>query len=202
MATQERISRLKKVLSRRQSGFSVILDEIYDPFNISAIFRTCEGFGIKDIHVIKPPDGFKPSKPVCMKCEKWLDITYYSDRSEAYERLRKGGYAIYGTVLNRQSRDFREIQVDGPLCIVLGNEHQGLPEESISLCDGLIHIPMFGFVQSFNVSVTAAVILSEIVFRRGTSNPDLFISPAEQAETFKKWSRREHLDLIQVEPEK
>ncbi|MCK5686628.1 RNA methyltransferase, partial [bacterium] len=167
---------MKNVLSRRQAGLSIILDEIYDPFNISAIFRTCDALGIKEVYIVNPPDGFKASKSVCMRCDKWLEVYKSHDRKEVYERVRKKGYKIYGTILNKESQDFREFNVNEPICIVLGNEHSGLCEESVSLCDELIYVPMYGFVQSFNVSVTAAIVLSNLVFRREASEKECYIS--------------------------
>jgi len=187
--TPERFEKMKKVVSYRQANLSIILDDIYDPFNISAIFRTCDALGIKEVFIVNPPDGFKASKSVCMRCDKWLEVYKSDNRKEIYDRVHEKGYKIYGTILEKESHDFRELDVDEPVCIVLGNEHAGLCEESVSLCDELIYVPMYGFVQSFNVSVTAAIVLSNIVFRREASEKNCYISESEQNNILETWGK-------------
>ena len=191
MVTQRRLDKMKFVLQHRQKGLAVILDELYDPFNISAIFRTCDGLGVKDVYVVNPPRGFKPARSVSMKAHKWIDVKRSYNREDIYQNLKKSGFKIYGTALEEKSRDFREIDVSQPLAIVLGNEHQGIGPEAKELCDELIHIPMYGFSQSFNVSVSAAIFLSYITFKRQRLNVAKYLSEEEQEQLLTQWLERE-----------
>jgi tRNA (guanosine-2'-O-)-methyltransferase len=191
VVTQRRLDKMKFVVEHRQKGLAVILDELYDPFNISAVFRTCDGLGVVEVHLINPPGGFKPARSVCMKAHKWITVERSSNRAEVFQNLKKRGFKIYGTALGERSRDFREIDVSELLAIVLGNEHAGIGEEAKSLCDELIHIPMYGFSQSFNVSVSAAIFLSYITFKRKRLKVDKYLSEKEKDILLQAWLERE-----------
>jgi len=199
VVTKRRLAKMEWVLGQRQEGLVVILDELYDPFNISAIFRTCDGLGITEVYIINPPRGFKPARSVCMKSHKWLKIERTDDREGLFSSLKKRGFKVYGTALGEDSFDFRDLPLTEKIAIVLGNEHAGIGEETKKLCDGIIHIPMYGFVQSFNVSVSAAIILSQITFRREEKGVKKVFSPEKRRQILEDWLAREKKKDFKVE---
>lgn len=158
--TDDRKRKINGVLSYRINRIVLVLENIYDPHNVSAVIRTCDGLGFLDLYIVDPNKKIKYSSPITTGAEKWLNIFTYNEIGKCYEDLRKKGYQIYASVLDKKAENLTDIDINkGKTAFVLGNEHSGLTEEAINGADGLFYIPMYGFVQSFNISVTAAMVL-------------------------------------------
>jgi len=155
--------KIEKLLKHRQPNLTVVLENVDDPFNISAILRTCDSIGVLDIYVLKygvKKDYAFRHKPA-VGVGKWLNIHQFNDIDKCMEVVKSKYHSIYATHLNAEAQSIYEKDFTQSCAIVFGNEHDGISNEMLSHCNGNITIPQFGMVQSLNVSVACAVILHE-----------------------------------------
>jgi tRNA (guanosine-2'-O-)-methyltransferase len=182
--TEKRLLKIKRVLNARQDSLTIVLENIHDPHNVSAIFRTCDATGIPEVSLIYSIENFpRINRKSSASAFKWVDKRKYKSVKECYSELRSRGFKIYASALNENSRNLFELDLTKKAAIVLGNEHRGASEEAAALADETFMIPMFGMVQSLNVSVAAAVILYEALRQRlgkGMYNePDSIVTELE-----------------------
>ncbi len=165
--TKKRREKIISVLSARQKNLKLVLENIHDPHNVSAIFRTCDAVGIQYVNLLYNTNKFpKIGKKSSASAFKWVDRTKFVSVSECFRSLRNEGFKIYASSLKENSKNLYDLDLTGKIAIVLGNEHTGISEEVEQQSDLLFKIPMFGMVQSLNVSVAAAVILYETLRQR------------------------------------
>lgn len=171
MPTKNRLQKLKIVASNRQPGFIVVLENIHDPHNAAAILRTCEGFGIQEVYFIfdkqKSYNPAKVGKVSSSSANKWLSFKIFRSIKECLRELKKKGYETVATILDKDAENLYEADLTSKkIALLVGNEHAGLSAEALAKAERKLYIPMKGFVQSFNVSVTAAIFLFEIARQR------------------------------------
>jgi tRNA (guanosine-2'-O-)-methyltransferase len=161
--TPERHERLNAVLEKRQPDLTVVLENVFDPHNVSAVMRTCDAVGIQDIYILNnriPPHkkwGAKSSSSAA----KWLTIHQFTDPGECFAALRRNYSKIYTTHLSTDGVGLHELNLTEPVALVFGNEHSGVSDEIIALADGNFIIPQVGIIRSLNISVACAVTLYE-----------------------------------------
>jgi tRNA (guanosine-2'-O-)-methyltransferase len=162
--TARRQARIRAVLSRRQPDLTVVLENIHDPHNVSAILRSCDAVGVLRAHAIytveEPPAGAF-ARQTSASAAKWVEVERHESVAACYARLRAAGFQVLVTSLGPKSRSVFEWDLSAPTALVLGNEMRGTSAEASDLADGAIAIPMMGMVQSLNVSVACAVCLYE-----------------------------------------
>jgi tRNA (guanosine-2'-O-)-methyltransferase len=167
--TGRRQERVRSVLARRQPDLAVVLEDVHDPHNASAVLRSCDAVGVMRVHLVyvreTPP---KPafSRTVSGSAAKWLELIRHRSIEECYAALRADGLTIYATALAEGSRDLYATDLTGPVALVFGNEHRGVSPEAVAQADGSLIIPMMGMVQSLNISVACAVTLYEALRQR------------------------------------
>jgi tRNA (guanosine-2'-O-)-methyltransferase len=167
MPTERRIKKLKRVLEHRQKDLTVVCENIHDPHNVSAILRSCDAVGIDAVHLLYSQEGFpKLGKKSSASAKKWLGFQRHKDYNSLREELKSEQKMIYATYLDSNAISIFEIDWTLPSAIMVGNEHQGVSNEALEISDRLIYIPMFGMVESLNVSVATAVILYEACRQR------------------------------------
>jgi tRNA (guanosine-2'-O-)-methyltransferase len=161
--TPERNERLNSVLNKRQPDLTVVLENVFDPHNISAVMRTCDAVGIQDIYIIssKIPPHKKWGAKSSSSAAKWLSIHQFTDAAECFAELRKRFKKIYTTHLSSDAVGLHELDLTEPVALVFGNEHSGVSEEIIAMADGNFIIPQVGIIKSLNISVACAVTLYE-----------------------------------------
>jgi tRNA (guanosine-2'-O-)-methyltransferase len=161
--TPERFSRLTAVLNKRQPDITVVLENVFDPHNISAVMRTCDAIGMQDIFILnnKIPPHRKWGAKSSSSAAKWLTIHQYTDAQECFAALRKRYKKIYTTHLSTDAVGLHELNLTEPVALVFGNEHSGVSEEIIGMADGNFIIPQVGIIKSLNISVACAVTLYE-----------------------------------------
>ncbi len=160
--TEKRVAKVNKVLKSRQDSLTVILENIHDSHNVSAIFRTCDAVGVSKISLVYDVEKFpKIGKKSSASAFKWVEKEKYDSIKKCYSDFHSRGFKIYASALNDKSKNLFDLDLSGKVAIVLGNEHRGVSEEAAELADETFMIPMHGMVQSLNVSVAAAVILYE-----------------------------------------
>lgn len=161
--TPERTKRLNDVLDKRQPGLTVVLENVQDPHNISAVMRTCDAVGIQDIYILntKIPRHKKWGAKSSSSAAKWLTVHQFEDTQECFIALRKQYQKIFTTHLSTDAVEMYAMDFTQNIALVFGNEHSGVSEDAIALSDGNFIIPQVGIIKSLNISVACAVTLYE-----------------------------------------
>jgi tRNA (guanosine-2'-O-)-methyltransferase len=165
--TEKRTEKIKQVISKRQPSLKLVLENIHDPHNVSAIFRTCDAAGIPKVSLVYNSEPFpKVGKKSSASAFKWVEKEKFKSIEECYNKLRANGFVIYASFISRKSKNLFDLDYTEKTAIVFGNEHRGLSKEAVEMADDKFFIPMFGMVQSLNVSVSAAITIYEAVQQR------------------------------------
>jgi tRNA (guanosine-2'-O-)-methyltransferase len=181
--TPERYNRLSSVLHKRQPDLTVVLENVFDPHNVSAVMRTCDAVGIQDVYILNnriPPHkkwGYRSSSTAA----EWLTIHQFTEVEPCFEELKKRFSKIYATHLSEASLQMHQVNFTEPIALVFGNERFGVSDDIRRFCDGDFIIPQVGIIKSLNISVACAVTLYE-AFRQkqAAGHYDEVRLPAEQ----------------------
>tara|TARA_B100000963_G_scaffold361319_1_gene396138 strand:+ start:2536 stop:3195 length:660 start_codon:yes stop_codon:yes gene_type:complete len=165
-----RFRRIKNVLDSRMGNLTVLVEGVNKPHNLSAILRTCDAAGVYKAHFVCQDNHIKTFNSTAQGSQKWVKLKNHKTYTSAAKDLKKNGFKLYGTSLNKNSIDYRKLDLTKNTCFVLGAEKWGLSKEMISMVDESIYIPMHGMVQSLNVSVAAAILLFEAIRQRNAKN--------------------------------
>ncbi len=192
--TERRRRRMVEVLERRQPDLTVVLENVHDPHNVSAVLRSCDAVGIATVHLVYTVEE-RPelSRGVSGSALRWLDIVDHESVAACYGALREQGFTILATHLDENRVELFDLDLTAPTALVFGNEQRGVSEEAIEGADGTVIIPMMGMVQSLNISVACAVTLYEALRQRRAAN--LYEHPRlsrnEISSRLDRWLRRE-----------
>lgn len=194
--SDRRRQRFEEVLRRRQRDLTIVLENIWDPHNVSAILRSADAVGVQNVHLLytieKAPNLRRHGKQSSASAKKWLDITVHGNTGECFDMLRGEGFRIYASHLTREAVPLHAIDFTEKSALVLGNESRGVSDEACALADGIYMIPMMGMVESLNVSVAAAVTLYEALRQRMQAG--LYDTPQLGAEglqdMLREWAER------------
>jgi tRNA (guanosine-2'-O-)-methyltransferase len=190
--TPEREKRLRDVLHKRQQDLTVVLENVFDPHNISAVMRTCDAVGIQDIYVLntKISRHKKWGARSSSSASKWLTIHEHSNASDCFNELRKNFPLILTTHLSSSAVSLYEINFVNPVALVFGNEHDGVSEEIRTMADGNFVIPQVGMIRSLNISVACAVSLYEAFRQKKAAShyDNIKMTDADQQALWKSWS--------------
>ena len=186
----ERLARLEAALERRLGSVVVLAEAVRRRHNTSAILRSCEAFGVHEVHLIT--GEFRPSKGAGRGVERWLDLHRHLDPGPAIAGLRARGFRVYVADLVDGAHSPESLPLDGPVAILFGSELVGVSDAARALADGALCVPMRGLVESLNVSVAAACILQRVSERRRQQLGALGdLSPYRNADTLAAWLERE-----------
>lgn len=180
--TTERQKKIRKVAAERCFAVQVVLENIYDRGNASAVMRTAEALGFTQFNMIETGEKFKNANRVTQGAEKWIDVNKWKSTRDCIQSLKKKGYQIVVTHLDEKAKSISEVDFSKPTAFVLGNEKDGISPEMIDLSDHKVIIPMSGFVQSFNISVAGALGLYHIYqdrMRRLGKSADVSVEQSE-----------------------
>jgi tRNA (guanosine-2'-O-)-methyltransferase len=159
--TPERLARIQSVLDRRQTNLTVVTDQLVKERNLAAIVRTCDAVGVNTLHCVDPEHEYRRYRGTSASADKWVCVERYSSVDAPLSMLRESGFQIVAANLCERSCDYRDIDYTQPTALVMGAEIEGISQQAEPYVDQHIVIPMMGMVESFNVSVAAAIILSE-----------------------------------------
>lgn len=167
MRLERRKNKVFKVLEQRQPDLTVVMENIHDPHNVSAMLRSSDAVGIHEVNLVYtttkyPKIGSKSSS----SANKWIGRRKFSSIPECYQQLRKDGFQILATRLDENAKLLYDFDLTKPTAFVFGNEHGGVTDEAANLADATIYIPMMGMIQSLNVSVACAVTIYEALRQR------------------------------------
>jgi len=187
----ERIERLKEVLASRVVSVTMVLENLHKDYNISAILRTCESFGIQDVHVVPQPGEGKVFKTVTQGCHKWLTIHKHDDISACLKELKEKGFKILAGAFGEDSPVLNDIDFSGRVALVFSNELEGATGEVLDQVDGFFLIPMSGFSRSLNVSVAAGIVIHHVLSYKVEKGETLErIPPDEAAGILEEWVKK------------
>lgn len=195
MPTEQRMARIRSVVARRQHGLVVVLQDIHDPHNAEAVFRSCDAFGVGEVHIVfekEPPfNPHKVGKSTSSSANKWIDFHTYASITDCVEYLRTYGYQIVATVADPSATPLAGADLRGErMALLFGNEHTGLSTEARRLVDLEVTIPLVGMVRSLNLSVAAAICLYEAT-RQRERTPERYQLAAEvQANLVENYAQR------------
>jgi tRNA (guanosine-2'-O-)-methyltransferase len=167
--TSRRQERIESVLRRRQTSLTVVLEDVHDPHNASAVLRSCDAVGVLDVHLVYVQEEFPRKsfgRSTSASAAKWIRIHEHNTIEECYHHLREQGFRIAATALEPESSDLYELDFTLPTALVFGNEMRGVSAEGIRGADCTVYIPMQGMVESLNISVSCAVALYEAMRQR------------------------------------
>ncbi len=167
LLSEKRLERIKQVIDNKIKSITIVLDNLLDSHNTSAIIRTAEGLGLKDVYVIEKDYTFEINKGVTKYSHKWVDIHKFKKIQECIENLKKNNYKIFVANVGKKSVKLTDVKLEKGTryAFVVGNEHDGISREILEHSDCEFTIPMYGFTESFNVSVASAIILSHITYK-------------------------------------
>ena len=181
--TPRRRARLREVLSQRQPDLTLVLANIHDPHNVSAIYRSCDAFGVARVHLYYTNTPFPAlGRKSSASARKWVESERHRDREALFAALRGQGMQVLATSCSPEARPLRDWDFLRPTAVILGNEHEGVDESLLAAADGSLYIPMHGMIQSLNVSVAAAIILAEAARQREATG--CYSRPAPDTEAF------------------
>ncbi len=188
--TPERFEKLKRTLDRRQPDLTLLTEQIHKPRNIAALVRTADAVGIHELHMVWPWDKHRPYSGTAMGSDRWVDINRHESMSSAIDALQSSGHKVYAAHLSNRAIDYREVDYTQPCAILMGNEKRGVTEAAADQVDQHIVIPMLGMVESFNVSVAAAIILAEAQRQRALAGlyDQVRLSNETYKNTFFRWA--------------
>ena len=179
--TPEREARISRVLAHRQKGLGVVLANIHDPHNASAIYRSCDAFGVPKVFLYYTDTSFPAlGSRTSASARKWVKTERYSDPVALMAALKQEGMRVYATSCTDAARPMYDLDFTVPTTFIMGNEHRGVDPEFTTLVDGEVYIPMYGMIQSFNVSVAAALLLAEASRQRRVAG--LYDNPSYNAD--------------------
>ncbi len=188
--TPRRKSLFEKVLAERTDHLTVVAQDVYQLHNTSAVVRSCDVFGIQNIHVIEEKIPRRIDKEIAMGAQKWVDINRYNSAKDCVKKLRTEGYRIVATSPHDDSQLLEDFDISTPAALFFGTEKDGLSEEIMREADTTIKIPMFGFTESLNISVSAAIILQSLTSKLKRSNVEWQFSEEEKARIRMNWTKK------------
>ncbi len=189
--SDKRKARLHEVLAQRSGHLRIVLENVYQAHNASAVMRSCDCFGIQYVHYIEHSNRLKISDDVAMGSSNWLSIQRHSESEnntlEALTLLKQKGYKIVATTPHKNDCTIDKLPVDEKIALVFGTEIEGISEEVFKHADSFVKIPMYGFTESFNISVSAALCMYELTKRIRETVPDYLLTEQEKLDIFFDW---------------
>lgn len=196
--TENRKDRFLEVLSKRTNFLTVAIEDVYQLHNTSAVVRSCDSFGIQSVHVIEERYEKRLDKNISMGAQQWVDVFQYASTKECIISLRKSGYQIIATTPHDTSYPLNEFKLEKKTALFFGTEWNGLTEEVKKEADGFLHIPMAGFSESLNVSVSAAILLQDLTTRLRDSQLPWQLTEQEKLEKRLDWTKKSIKNAEQI----
>ena len=203
--TENRKKRIEEVIANRTKYLTIVLEDIFQPHNASAVLRSCDCFGIQDVHIIENKNKYTVNPDVALGSSKWLSINKYNGKEsntvQCLQSLKEKGYKIVATLPDPHFPSLEELKLDKKIALVFGTELEGLSEEAVNNADECVRIKMYGFTESFNISVSAALCLHYLSSKLRASDIDWKLSDEEKVITELEWVKNvvKSSDLLEKE---
>jgi len=197
--TDNRKERFLEVLKNRTKHFTVAVEDVFQLHNTSAVMRSCEVFGIQELNVIEQRFGKRIDKQIAMGAQKWVDIKRHDSVLGCITSLKNQGYQIIATTPHEMDCTVEKFDITKPSALFFGTEKEGLSEEVMQNADGFLKIPMVGFTESLNISVSAAIIIQDLTNRLRRSDINWQLTDAEILEKRLDWAKNSIKDIKRIE---
>jgi tRNA (guanosine-2'-O-)-methyltransferase len=197
--TDNRMERFRQVLSKRTNHFTVAIEDVFQLHNTSAVMRSCEVFGIQQLNVVEEKFGKSIDKEIAMGAQKWVDVNRFESISACIHNLKDKGYQIIATTPHENDCMLDDFDISKPSALFFGTERDGLSEEVLKEADGFLKIPMAGFTESLNISVSAAIIIQNLMSRLHQSEIAWQLSDEEILEKRLAWAKNTIKDIKRIE---
>lgn len=192
--TEERKAKIDFNITNRTRHVTVVLEDIFQPHNASAVLRSCECFGVQDVHIIENKNPYAVNPDIALGSANWLNLFNYNsgefNTPECYEKLKNKGYKIVATTPHENSCLIEDLDITEKTALIFGTEKSGLTDFALENADAFMKIPMYGFTESLNISVTAALSLFSCSQKLRNSNINWMLSEEEQIDLKIKWLRK------------
>ncbi|GGG59689.1 TrmH family RNA methyltransferase [Bizionia arctica] len=188
--TENRIQRFDKVIRGRTKHFTVATEDVYQLHNTSAVIRSCDVFGIQEVNIVEERNSKRIDREIAMGAQKWVDLNRFHSVKECIQDIKDKGYQIVATTPHTNDCLLHEFDVTKKSCFFFGRETEGLSQEVIDQADCYLKIPMSGFTESLNISVSAAIILQHVTTKLKLSDIDWKLSEEEQLEKRLDWIKK------------
>lgn len=206
LITAEKITKFEKIAAQRTRHLTVVVENIYQDHNASAVMRSCDCFGVQDLHIIEKDNKFAINKDIALGSSKWISKFTYTDpkfpTTKCIKSLKEKGYKILATTPHTKEKSIFDIDIQQPIALVFGTEQHGLSETALSLADEYVNIPMYGFTESFNISVSAALCMQALRNRLENESELIWkLSEEEQTKLKLSWCKNILKNADKVEKE-
>ena len=185
--TPERKARFDAVLPHRTKHFTVATEDVYQLHNTSAVIRSCDVFGIQEVHIVEERNSRRIDREIAMGSQKWVDLQRFHTVKDCIHNLKDNGYQIVATTPHENDQVLADFDVSKKSCFFFGRETEGLSQEVLDAADCFLKIPMVGFTESLNISVSAAIILQDVTNKLRQSDVNWHLSEQEQLEKRLDW---------------
>jgi tRNA (guanosine-2'-O-)-methyltransferase len=197
--TENRKEGFQRVLQNRTKHFTIAMEDVYQLHNTSAVMRSCEVFGVQELNVIEQKFGKRIDSEIAMGAQKWVDVNRFANNQSCIDDLKGKGYQIIATTPHNDSCLLQDFDISKPSAIFFGTEKLGLSEEVMQQADGFLKIPMVGFTESLNISVSAAIIIQDLTARLRRSAINWQLKEDEIFEKQLDWTRKSIKDIDFIE---
>lgn len=188
--TESRKNRFEAVLKQRTNHFTVATEDVYQLHNTSAVIRSCDVFGIQEINIVEEQNTKSIDKEIAMGSQKWVDLNRFHSVNDCIQDLKQKGYQVVGTTPHKNDCLLQEFDVTKKSCFFFGRETEGLSEDVLNQADSFLKIPMLGFTESLNISVSAAIILQHVTTKLKLTDVEWKLTENEQLEKRLDWCKK------------
>lgn len=197
--TDNRKEKFLKVLENRTKHFTIAVEDVFQMHNTSAVMRSCEVFGIQELNIIEQRFGKRIDKEIALGAQKWVDINRFDTVEGCISSLKNKGYQIIATTPHENDSMLEDFDITKPSALFFGTEKDGLSPEILEKADGFLKIPMVGFTESLNISVSAAIIIQNLTNRLRNSDISWHLSDDEIMEKRLAWAKNSIKDIKRIE---
>ena len=197
--TESRKKKFLKILESRTNHFTIAMEDVFQLHNTSAVMRSCEVFGIQELNVVEQKFGKRIDTEIAMGAQKWVDVNRFNTIQNCIDTMKEKGYQIIATTPHENDCLLENFDISIPSALFFGTEIDGLSEEIMREADGFLKIPMVGFTESLNISVSAAIIIQNLTNRLRNSEIDWQLSEDEILEKRLAWAKNSIKDIKRIE---
>jgi len=193
--TEAKKNVMEQVLDKRTRYVTIVLEDIYQPHNASAVIRSCEGFGIQDLHVVENQNEYTLNPNVAQGAHKWIDLIRHNKQHgpnthRCLTRLKQEDYQIYAASPHANDLEVQDVDLSRKAAFIFGTELSGLSEDAVRMSDHQVRIPMYGFIESYNLSVSVALLLQSVITRLHDSDVEWRLTESEKESIRLNWYRK------------
>ena len=193
--TENKKNKISDISKNRMNYLTIVLEDIYQPHNASAVVRTCECFGVQNLHIIENRNQYRLNPDVVLGSSKWVNLNRYNESGinnskPCFDSLRKQGYKLVATTPHKDGFDLEDLPIDSKIALLFGTEKEGLTDYALNEADYYCKIPMYGFTESFNISVTAALFIHYLTNKIRQEIDNYNLSKEEQLSLISEWYQK------------